>query len=665
MAFKREHDNVLCLRKTSCDSQWELIKSKFINFNKINTAGVVASVKSLVQNEVGITRRIQTSDKALSELLLDGSELISNVRVANDKREIDRRRSEKKIRENLLTDLRNESVEAEKKFVDLKKRWQELIGYKEPMGLYEGLEFQKNKIEDLMAQKNGVIQQLHDALDNSNQRYYEDQEKQDADIDCLIERIDSQVEVMKRAYREHLELLQKTIDDERDAFKNSETEKWQNLYDTREEYEQKHMSRKKEQSAEYNLEIKKIALEHEELIRSTKIRLERDNDELQIQLQNVKAEIMLNSEKLSYNHHVLQKRSDENVIIKGQQKKRLNKLNSLIAGLKAKIKTVKDNGEHDISKLTVDVMRLYTNILEMEAKAAIFAEVNDEKYHTVWEMNDKEVKALLRDILAIDKVIFDQQLGIEWYEPDNPLLAKKDLVSYNEALKLVEKVRVKSSNPARQQWKIPSSESDSQKKLDVLKLVSQKIASNVTWLIDHNLPPLMDHSSEERNFIKLDNVFASLGIYDITNAALLESFFLPYIWCPNCSSPCSPCSSEQTKFDCDDHYLVIDSANIVPAIREYIKKCYHQYVNESSSALSYSGTTICRLMKASDVFTFWKAYTDMFSEIKEKTWIALEIGLGQYLQILKKRDKLDMECSFLRNQNEELKHLLKMYLPET
>lgn len=71
----------------------------------------------------------------------------------------------------------------------------------------------------------------------------------------------------------------------------------------------------------------------------------------------------------------------------------------------------------------------------------------------------------------------------------------------------------------------------------------------------------------------------------------------------------------------------------MPAIREYIKKCYHQYVNENNSQLMYSGTTICRLMKASDVFNFWKAYTGMFSEIKEKTWIALEVGLGQYLQV--------------------------------
>lgn len=63
------------------------------------------------------------------------------------------------------------------------------------------------------------------------------------------------------------------------------------------------------------------------------------------------------------------------------------------------------------------------------------------------------------------------------------------------------------TNPLRRQGKSPSL-SAGQKNVDVLKLVSQKIASNVTWLIDNNLPPLMVHNSAERNFIKLDNVFA-------------------------------------------------------------------------------------------------------------------------------------------------------------
>lgn len=65
-----------------------------------------------------------------------------------------------------------------------------------------------------------------------------------------------------------------------------------------------------------------------------------------------------------------------------------------------------------------------------------------------------------------------------------------------------------SAKSTRRQGKSPSLGGDSLKKVDVLKLVSQKISSNVTWLIDNNLPPLIEHSSAERNFVKLDNVFA-------------------------------------------------------------------------------------------------------------------------------------------------------------
>lgn len=137
----------------------------------------------------------------------------------------------------------------------------------------------------------------------------------------------------------------------------------------------------------------------------------------------------------------------------------------------------------------------------------------------------------------------------------------------------------RTTNLPRRQGKSPSLGCDTLKNVDVLKLVSQKMSSNVTWLIDNNLPPLTDHTTAERNFVKLDNVFAvsfcrhsstgsigsvfkfvsilkSLGIYDVTTAALLETFFVPYIWCPNCSSPCSsPCSSEQSSRVSNDWHI--------------------------------------------------------------------------------------------------------------
>lgn len=332
-----------------------------------------------MENQIGIARQIQNSDKVLSELLRDGCELITNVRIANDRREVERRLNENHLREVLMNDLHKESIEATARLDVISSRWAELDTFKDPMGLYEGLEYQKRRIADLMRQKDGLINELHEALYKSHRRYADDQEKQSADIYGLVERIDAQVEVMKRAYRQHLEMLQVTTNGERKQFKSVEAQKWDHLYDDREETEQRNMSTAKQLAAQQTIEMKRITIEHEELNRSTKIQLEMDNDALQIELQNVKSEIMFNSEKLAYNYRVLQKRTDENVIIKAQQKRRLSKLSEVIAAVRSKSALTKRSGKDEANKLTHEVMKMHTNIMEIDSKASSFAVVNDQK----------------------------------------------------------------------------------------------------------------------------------------------------------------------------------------------------------------------------------------------------------------------------------------------
>lgn len=339
-------------------------------------------VKLTVNNEIGIARQIQNSDTVLSELLRDGSELITNVRVANDNREVERRLNETKLRSVLLTDLQKESTEAQSRLATITERWSELDGFKDPMGLYEGLEYQKRRIGDLMRQKDDIIAELHEAIDKSDVRYAQDQEKQSADTYELVGRIDTQVEVMKRAYRQHLEMLQTTIAGERFLFRTTEAEKWQCTYDDREETEQQNMEATKQLSARHDDELRRITIEHEELNRATKVSLELDNDTLQIELQNVKAEILLNSEKLTYNYRVLQKRADENVIVKAQQKRRLTKLYEIIGSIRAKAQTVKRAGDDEVAKLTQEVMKLHANIMDTDTKATSFAVINDMKVYS-------------------------------------------------------------------------------------------------------------------------------------------------------------------------------------------------------------------------------------------------------------------------------------------
>lgn len=53
----------------------------------------------------GIEKRLEDSDKSLTELLGDGMELITNIRIANDKREVDRRNKEAELREGIFISL--------------------------------------------------------------------------------------------------------------------------------------------------------------------------------------------------------------------------------------------------------------------------------------------------------------------------------------------------------------------------------------------------------------------------------------------------------------------------------------------------------------------------------------------------------------------------------
>src|SRR5690349_6302239 len=60
-------------------------------------------------DKVGIEKQLETSDKVLSELVQNGNDLISNIRLANDRREVQRRIKEAELRDVLLYDPQHES----------------------------------------------------------------------------------------------------------------------------------------------------------------------------------------------------------------------------------------------------------------------------------------------------------------------------------------------------------------------------------------------------------------------------------------------------------------------------------------------------------------------------------------------------------------------------
>jgi hypothetical protein len=132
----------------------------------------------------------------------------------------------------------------------------------------------------------------------------------------------------------------------------------------------------------------------------------------------MKATYQLNQEKLEYNYQVLQKREEENVKTKAQQKRKITKLQDVLTNLKKKLtKQVKTfNDENQM--LAEEYKRVTDMFNDMQLKSQHFLGVDLKKFHDIWKMNEDQCKTIAHNLLEADRIIHEQQLGLEWTPPD-------------------------------------------------------------------------------------------------------------------------------------------------------------------------------------------------------------------------------------------------------
>lgn len=132
----------------------------------------------------------------------------------------------------------------------------------------------------------------------------------------------------------------------------------------------------------------------------------------------MKATYQLNQEKLEYNYQVLQKRDEENAKTKAQQKRKITKLQDALTNLKKKLaKQIKQFNDEN-QQLAEEYKRVTDMFNDLQLKSKHFLAVDLKKFHDIWKMNEDQCKQLAYNLLQADKIIHEQQLGLEWKQPD-------------------------------------------------------------------------------------------------------------------------------------------------------------------------------------------------------------------------------------------------------
>lgn len=138
-------------------------------------------------------------------------------------------------------------------------------------------------------------------------------------------------------------------------------------------------------------------------------------------MEDMKAVYRLNEEKLDFNTKVLNERAAVNTKTKDTLKRKKRRYLQIVSTVKKEYADELLNFQKINNKHTVDFKRFTKQFKELQKKFERFEKSDNSRLNEIWQMNEKEAKAIVEKIMHADKVIHTQQLDIPWKPPNDPI----------------------------------------------------------------------------------------------------------------------------------------------------------------------------------------------------------------------------------------------------
>uniref|UniRef100_A0A8C4W693 Dynein regulatory complex protein 1 n=1 Tax=Gopherus evgoodei TaxID=1825980 RepID=A0A8C4W693_9SAUR len=660
-------------------------------------------------------KQIEESRQRLAKLLNDGTQLVTNIQVAADARETLRRAEEDELKRQRLEKLENESKTNQDKFEEITSKWGSAKEKTIPQDLWDVLNQQQQHCALLIEEKNKLISELQQELKSKDDQYVKDLKKQSDDINLLVDRMEEQIRNLMKTYRRELTQIEKAFELERRELLSSNKKKWEQAMQAHNAQELENLITRMQKVEEYEKQLNQLRVQDAEEYNTIKIQLENDVQILEQQLQQMKAIYQLNQEKLEYNFQVLKKRDEENTIIKSQQKRKLNRLHDVLNALRMKLDKQIKQFQEENQTLTADYKRIveqYKDLQRTMRCSVHFAVVDAQKFLEVWLMNEEEAKGLMWKALKADRIIHTQQLGLPWVEPDYWFLDNVGPIVHRMAIRSASKLEEDAVEEGRKEAAAEAGEEVKPPRhisVKSVKHILELLCDESGFLIESKLLGLLQPlERHERSLMRLDAIFAALGIDNEDDVYTLVDFFLKFnaqqvLWaggsinrlavvgalCGWNSLPARVAAMQGKQWAEDQcpEELAVDAADSdegSAALKE--EGTDHQSSAASLSSLLFHPDDVLKALKAfvldfqkprdkrpqvknvmeerddSKDSEYWEALAHVIPEPKLKVWDALEAALEKYYSVLSQRSKLLTDLDGLQQQNTELHMLLHQYL---
>uniref|UniRef100_A0A0R3TW61 NYD-SP28_assoc domain-containing protein n=1 Tax=Rodentolepis nana TaxID=102285 RepID=A0A0R3TW61_RODNA len=542
--------------------------------------------------------------------------------------------------------------------------------------------------------------------------------KRTDEVDMMVERMEAQMRAVQNAYGTELKEIEKAFLRDRDNLLNEQNGSWEDFIKELRKKQLDYLEERKRRIVELEDLILKLRTNHSEEYNELKLRLSTEVQNMGTDLIRAKATYQLNLEKLEYNFQVLKRRDEENKLTLAQQKRKITQLQDQLNKLKIKSKNIKDSLKNENAELSEDYRRMKENFKQLQRKSQILIKSEEDNYRALWKMNEDEIRKYAIKLMKADKIITERQLGLAWEKPDTSFMKEdgpKDLSPIESkesslAARVMKENEDDEHRSSTTKCSLPRTLKEASK--EIVDEFLTLLAFEPEFLIEAKVKKILrDMAFEDQKLVRLDLILTML---EVTTEERLDKLFTYFLLPSNgeesneldnqsnaCdSSPindpiltskidelCLMHSSNTDDADASDGTETPDDGKIEECVVKLIDpidvpKVLYQFAVENCSSNTAEVINASKGLNGrsevtklncdhylreilSDLETdtaHLQKYESTFApETKRQMWSALKRALQEYLELLRMRSRLieDNEC--LKNQNKELRHLVKIY----
>jgi len=278
--------------------------------------------------------------------------------------------------------------------------------------------------------------------------------------------------------------------------------------------------------------------------------------------------------------------------------------------------------------LTEEYKRITEQFKDLQNKFQHFEVADTNRYRDVWQMNEEAITELMRKVLQADKIVHEQQLGLNWFPPSAHIFQPGSQGASGQ--------RALQADGDGEGGPISRGQMDNENIKRMLELLCNEAGFLVEGKIQKLLEPL---PPDEQNLLKIDSILKVLGVEGATDVEKLLSYFLA---------------------DADNHELIHPN-DAVKAIKAFVEE--HQAERQrGGDSIKTAKREAGQEGTRREEREFWERMASIISEKTFRVWVALEKALQKYNALVAARTSTMNEVAELQQQNGELKALLNQYL---